>query len=370
VTGDDGSERGAVAVIVAILLIPLSILLAFSLDLGNAMAQRQALYTSSDSAALAVAGRERTLAQANPSKTCAQLVSDDAALPVGSADKSSTVALAQINANSGFGPTVSASDVTATLSCTGASSGTLQASVYVRKVVATTFGRLAGVSNLNINRTSVADLGPPSTLGAGYRPFGICKLQSDNIIQAAAGVTPPAPYPAQVIALSKVWGGTDCSGSGGSGNWGWISCDGISPSASALGDKLSHGCNTPIVLNTGTTPPSVTLTGAPGNKASSTPVHDGMSAVMDKVIQLPVYDTYSGTGDNITYNVIGFISLEICGYDVTVTGACYDSTKPMGSNEIQIRYAGYDTVGALAKDGVIGETSTDTSGTYVIKLVS
>ena len=47
-------ERGAVAVIVALLMIPMLVLSAFAIDFGNSYSQSRALSTGADSAALAV----------------------------------------------------------------------------------------------------------------------------------------------------------------------------------------------------------------------------------------------------------------------------------------------------------------------------
>lgn len=331
-----GAERGAVAVTVGLLLVPVAVLMAFGLDFGNAFSQRQALATSADSAALAVADSQQAMALAAPGTTCPQLVSADSALPAGSANKSSTIALNQVQANSGYGATIQASDLTTTLTCTGTSSGTLQVVVTVNKAVPTTLGNLAGVSTLNINRSATADMGVTTKAG-GYRPIGVCQYQAQQIItDAAAAAAAGQPYPAEIISLSKVWGGSNSCGTAGAGNWGWIDC-GSGVSASTLGAELQTGCNPPIGVGD-------TLSGAPGNKGSSTPVHTGMNTVLDTVIDLPVYDTYTLSGSNTTYHITGFLSVKVCGYDVTSQGACYDSTVPTGSNDIQVRYAAYTPI--------------------------
>jgi Flp pilus assembly protein TadG len=353
------SERGAVALTVGLLLIPVSILLAFTLDIGNAMTQRQALSASADSAALAVADTQQAKALTTPNKTCAQLVSDDTALAAGSATKSSTIALNQVRANSGFGTTVQASDLTTTLSCTGTNSGYLQVAVRVNKTVPTTLGNFAGVSILNINRTATAAMGV-SYKTSGYRPIGVCQYQAQKIISDAAASGGP-PYPAELIALSKVWNGSNSCGTAGAGNWGWLDCGG-GVSASTLGAELQSGCNQPVVSV------GATLDGAPGNKGSSTPVHNGMDAVMDTTIELPVYDTFTDNGSNTTFHIVGFISLQVCGYDSSSKGACFDTTVGVGNNELQVRYSAYHAVGEL-KDGGCAIGSACAYSSLVTKLV-
>ena len=53
-------ERGGVAMIVALLLVPMMLLIAFTLDLGIAYAQAQAFAAGADSGALAIAEAKRT----------------------------------------------------------------------------------------------------------------------------------------------------------------------------------------------------------------------------------------------------------------------------------------------------------------------
>ena len=364
---ENDGERGAVAVTVALLLIPLAILSAFVLDFGNAFAQRQALVAGADSAALSVVAKQQQLAVASPGKTCAQLVADDTALPAGSANKSTNIALGYINNNAPFGAVLTASDITVALSCNTVGTPALQATVIVKKNVPTSFGRLAGVNSLTVDRRSQAAMGVAYKV-ANFRPIGLCTYQAQDIVahataDAAAGV----PYRGELISLSKIWNGSQtCDGGGGSGNWGWLDC-GQGNGASALGAVLATGCPGSLALNTATTPPSVLISGSPGNAASNTPVHDGMAAIMDQVVEFPVYDTYTGNGSGVDYRVIGFLSLKMCGYDITTRGACYDSTQPMSSNDLQVRYADYHPLGSLGGTCTIGSPCAYNS--LVTKLV-
>jgi hypothetical protein len=180
---------------------------------------------------------------------------------------------------------------------------------------------------------------------------------------AANGV----PYRGELISLTKVWNGNNvCGNAAGSGNWGWLDC-GQGNGASALGAVLASGCPGSLTLNTSTTPPSVVIEGSPGNSANNTPVHNGMATIMDDVIDLPVYSTYTLNGSNTTYTVIAFLSVKMCGYDITTRGACYDPTVPMSGNDMQVRYAGYHPVGQLGGTCQIGDPCA--YNTLVTKLV-
>lgn len=340
---------------VAVLLIPLMVVAAFAVDFGNAYSQRRALSSGADSAALAIVAQQQKLGVADPTKSCAQLIADDAALPSTAPNKAANVALNYVNANAPFGATLTATDLTVSLSCTTTGTPALVATVQVNKVVPTSFGRLVGVNNLNVGRASQAAMGVAYKV-TGFRPIGICKYQAQDIIShatqdAANGV----PYRGELISLTKVWNGSDtCDGAGGSGNWGWLDC-GQGNGASALGAVLASGCTSTLTLDTSTTPPSTVINGSPGNSANNTPVHTGMATIMDDVVDVPVYDTYTGTGQNATFRVIGFLSVKMCGYDVTTRGACYDPAVPMSGNDLQVRYAAYRPLGQLGGTCQIGQ---------------
>ena len=66
--------------LVGLLLVPMMILLAFTLDLGIAYAQAQAFAAGADSGALAIAGAKRTGLTSNAAvaPTCASILSNDA----------------------------------------------------------------------------------------------------------------------------------------------------------------------------------------------------------------------------------------------------------------------------------------------------
>jgi Flp pilus assembly protein TadG len=359
-------ERGAVAVTVAVLMIPLSILMAFTVDFGMAYAQRTALATGSDSAALAIVGTKRDFLVSNPGviTSCAALLAHDAMLPAGSPLKASTIAVAQLNGNAPFGDAVQAADITANLSCTGA--GILEAEVGVGRDVRTTFGGLAGVSTVHVETGAQAGLGVARQVG-GVRPVGVCIHQAQDIMDhAVADAAAGQPYRAELIALTKIWQGSQsCSASGGAGNWGWIDC-GQGNSASALGNALQNGCPGPLTLNP-TTPPSLSLTGSPGNMGNSSHAREAMTAMLDDEMTLPVYDTYSGNGNNATFRVIGFITVAVCGFDANIRGACFDSAVGVDSNEIQVRYVSYAAIGQLGNTCGIGAACA--YNTYVTKLV-
>jgi hypothetical protein len=374
-------ESGVAAVVVALLAVVLILLLAFAVDFGLAYSNRQALSTGADSASLAVVRQQYKKLIAAPTTTCAQLVAADAALASGAAAKSSTIALAQVNANAPFGEAVPAASVTTSLTCVGTGGGTLLATVGVTKPIGTVFGRIAGLSTITVNQAAAAGLGAVKE-PAGYRPIGVCASQAQAIVANAVADVPArsATYRHELILIDKTWGGNDPCGSA-NGNWGWLDCD--ANGASGLASGIQNGCVSGLTIDTSTSPPTYTETGSPGNKGNSNNVVSAFNTILDKVVALPVYSSVSGNGNNANYVVTGFLSVRICRYrsnnQSSDSGACYATTDPLVTpnvpnnvaiqdNSIQVQYAGYSPVGDLNTECPIG-SQTCAFNVFVTRLV-
>ncbi len=355
------NERGAVAIVVGLLSVVLLGLAAFTTDFGMAYAQRQALYTGTDSAALAIVHHEYESEQSTP-RTCQQITASDQS-------QADSIAAQQINDNAPFGETLPSSAISVDLECVGSNNGVLQATVSVNHTINTLLGHVLGASSMDVNRTSAAGLGAEQDV-TGVEPLGICFWQAQQIKAAAeaAGQDASGNYPAQLVTLSKIWQGDhDCSGDGGAGNWGWLDL-GQGNGDSALGAMLASGFSGSLTFNGSSfTIDGNPMTGSPGNKGNGNPVDLGMKAIMDKAVWLPVYDKYSGNGSNATYNIVDFISVKICGYDNSVFGGCYDPSVPMHGNDLQVRYLGWATPGEIAPSGVLGDPNSFNA--YATKLV-
>ena len=362
------ADDGAVAVMVAIFAVVLIVIAAFTTDFGMAYAQRQAIATGADSAALAVVHAKYIAEMADPTHpTCDQLVINDTALAASNTKKASTIALAQVNANAPFNATIAAADVTTTLTCDSAAN-VLQVSVKVNRNINPILGQVAGVSTMHIDRTAVAALGVANGV-SGLEPIGLCTNQATAIIkQHAADAFTATPDRAQLTQETKVWGGgAQCDGGGGSGNWGWLKFPGMGNGSGELGDMIISGYGGHLTLDTTKNPPSYQVGAVPGNRGNNAHTHDAMQKIMDKTVTFPVYSTVTGNGNNTTYTVVGFLSLKMCGYDQTIRGTCYDPTVPMGSNDMQIRYIDYAPAGQLSKFCGIGATCAFNA--YVTKLL-
>jgi Flp pilus assembly protein TadG len=359
-------EDGAVAVLVAIFAVVLLGIVAFTTDFGMTYAQRQALATGADSAALAVVHAKYTSEISNPAQTCAQLVTNDAALGPSDPTKASTIALAQVNANAPFGATIPASAVTTTLTCVS-NDQILQVTVADNRTISSIFGQMLGTSSVSISRQGVAALGVVNKV-RGLEPIALCTNQAQAIIkQHLADVAVPRADSIQLVSLNKVWGSGACDGGGGagSGNWGWLDF-GAGVSVPDLVNAIDNGSGT-LALNP-TTPPSLApLSGTPGNKGNSSTIDVAMNTIMSHIVTLPVYDTVGGSGATTTYNIIGFLSLKLCGYDNKDFGDCYSSLVPMTGNDLQIQYVNYTSEGQMGKGCGIGLTCAFNA--YVTQLI-
>ena len=339
-------ERGGVAAIVVILLVPLMILVAFTLDLGMAYAQAQAFSAGADSAALAIAKAKRTTLITNPSapKNCQSLVTGDTGQALAIAKK-------QADANRPYDLKASTGqvDVQVQLTCVDKdgnpdAKGMLRVTVTVQRDVPTTLGRLAGGSSIKATRNANAGVGVAQDV-AGAFPLAICEEQADAIVAKAVS----APYPIETIDVTKVWK-ADCSSKKGSGNWGWLECGGNG--IPVLVDAILNGCDIDLTL-TGT-PPTISADGTPGNKINAGPVRDALDSVKGKVFPFPVYDKITGNGAGTAYRVIGFINLKFIDADQ--------------DGNVNGQYVSYSPVGELNPNCGIGSVNCSAYNAYVLGL--
>jgi Flp pilus assembly protein TadG len=312
-------ERGGVAMIVALLLVPMMLLIAFTLDLGMAYAQAQAFAAGADSGALAIAGAKRTSITNNPSvaASCASIVSSDAGQALAIAKK-------QADANRPYDLRASSGQVDVQVSLTCDAHGILRVNVTVQRDVPTTLGKLAGINSVKATRNAGAGLSVVGSMKGGAFPLTICDEQAKAIISRAVS----SPYPIEVIDVDKVWK-ADCSGkNGGSGNWGWLDCGGNG--TPGLVDAILDGCDLDLTL-TGN-PPTITVDGQPGNKINAGQLQGALDTVKGQTFAFPVYDKVTGNGSGTQYRVVGFINLKFIDYDkdgnITVQ---YDSYSPVSS---------------------------------------
>ena len=257
-------ERGAVAVVVALVMVPLIAFAAISLDVAGMWWERQQLQNGADAGALAVA------------QDCAR----------GSCGTPSATAQTMAGANS------RSAGVTATL--LGAVPSPTSGEVTVRTDVLRQhlFAPLIGVDATALRAQATVRWGAPSG-GTAVLPlaFSYCEFKA----QTGGGL--PTTSTERVIQFTKTSGVQGCTGPSNNavpGGFGWLSVDpGTCHTTSSIGDTLYSS------------------TGAAVPSACSTA---DFTAVQGKTVLLPLFDAAGDSGSNAYYHLYGYAAFTITGY--------------------------------------------------------
>ncbi|GAC1440586.1 MAG: hypothetical protein NVS3B26_10210 [Mycobacteriales bacterium] len=298
--GHLSGDSGAVAVLVAILSVVLMGMLGFAVDLGNAYATQRRLSTAADGAALAAAQELALKGTAATAASCSSLGVPD---PLAAA--AATTVAEQYNKqnadvqNGNYVP-LGAGDVV--MACSSGTEGTVK--VGNREPVQFSFGRLFGVNGLTPPGAATARYGAAGSL-TGLRPFGICsKSPQYTALLASLNLN---PQPTVRLPFTKLEG--DC-GSKVPGNWGTIDLDNGPPSAYTKKIWIQDGYNKELHY---LPPANSALRGDPGNLGGGA-YQDELASITGKSILLPVYDKAVLQGSRAQFNIIGFVSVQFCGF--------------------------------------------------------
>jgi Flp pilus assembly protein TadG len=259
-------ERGAVAVVVALLMVPLIGLAAISLDVAALWAERQRLQVGADAGAMAIAddcvkGRS----------TC-------------STPSSTAQTLAAANDRSAG---VTASVVEPSLS---PSSG----SVTVRTAATRQhlFAPVLGLDSSSVSARATAAWGAPAG-GTAVLPlaFSLCEFKE----QTLGGL--PSTTTEHIIYFTKS-STTSCKGPSGNvvpGGFGWLTPD-------------SGSCTTTSAIGQ-------TRYSSTGNSVPSGCSVTSFAALQNKTVLLPLFDQAGDTGSNAWYRLHGYAAFHLTGYD-------------------------------------------------------
>jgi hypothetical protein len=268
-------ERGAVAVIVGIVVTVLFGFAGLAVDLGNLWESRRHLVTATDAAALAAAQ-----AYGMGDNGCGSF--DDDYVAFNYADAAVT-------------------------GCTAAGMHTGRGSVTVaaQAPVDFKFAGVLGVGDPQVHSGTTAGWFIPDGV-KWLRPFGLCK---DHPAVKAWLNSPWGESPPVKVTYSKN-ANDDCGNA--SGNWGTFDFDGGS---NATGDTREWTLNGyRELVHTGDQVP-----GDPGAFSN------GIGADLDAVIaagglmSLPLFDSVSVNGNSSSFHIFGFISVRLVGYQVAGT---------------------------------------------------
>jgi len=267
--GTDGGERGAVSVIVAIMLVVLLGFGAMAVDVAMMYAERTQLRNGADAAALAIAQK------------CAKNTTD--------ADCSSTsslaAGLANVNANDGL-TNIKAISLDLPNQAVAVTAGAQEPS-QTSNQVSLLFARALGISSAEVNATSKAQWGTPAK-GPAILPLAIAYCKLDIPAGGSTGVV-------QVLDQS-----TPACNNMLPGGFGWITTTGTSCSVTMTAGQSNDS--------------GIWFDSDPGASAPSTCTLTDFNQMNDQTVLLPLFDLATGTGTAVKYYVKGFAAFHVTGY--------------------------------------------------------
>lgn len=340
-------ESGVIAVLVALLLVSLIGVAAFTADLGVAYVNKRQLQTAADAAALGAAG---VYASSTSTNGCAGMLSSGTA-----AAQAEAISKVGVNDND-------AAPATPTFqpSC---DANALKVRVTASAVSPSFFGRIFGQQNYPVNRTATAVVSVAGSVGAGLRPLALC---SRDLLTLTTFPTPVIKFEGPSGGGGNTAPAQDCPDTMNPGNWWTLRC----PSSNDnLAYNLTNGCRNPVSMvpnqpapgSTALAPyllsycanpalrPEACLTSDPGNMRDS-----GSLAALRGLVDaestffLPAFcgaptcnpgAVSVAGGSNTIYPVFRLIAVRLCGYHFgngsngsyqKTTGAC--GTNPSNFN--------------------------------------
>lgn len=418
------NETGATAVLVALMATVLLGLVAFTTDFGLAYANKRAMQSSADAAALGAAG---VFAQ-QQYRECVDIRTHG--LSAANAE-----AIEKVGQNdTGSSP---ASLTTFTATC---EDGDLVVRTTATGPSPNLFGRILGRNgDYEVARSAAAAV-EAGTTGVRLRPMALCASDLPADAQPGTAFNLYAPGDGDGNSGNS-WGTSSCPlpDNTGAGNWWTLDCPNESTSdgngTAAIEEQIRNGCSTPISVVPGqgtatgqalndilsgfckgsvsTTDPFACLGGDPGQPDAGH-IEKAWRELIDKGITVPIpvvcgpkradgsgdglcaQSSITGTGTNAVFPVHKLVAVQVCGFHfgkqnkvkykapTTVTGcqeaAVVDVTKkiqPDNSDDIyltlvarnlQISNVTGDSECDLGDDGEAGEENCD-GGLRQVRLV-
>lgn len=256
------TERGAIAVVVALLMVPLIGFAALAIDVASMWSQQQRLQVAADASALAIA------------QDCAR---HNCGTPAMTASSLTTA---------NFGPGASASILTPSLA-----PSTGQVTVRASTVARHLFAPVLGINSTTVGAQSTASWGYPS---GGVSMLPIAFSWCEFVAQTGGGV--PSQTTQRIIWSTK-GSTTTCTGPSNlvvPGGFGWV-------------DPPSGGCTVVSSI-------AQILTSSTGNQKPSSCSDAAFQAVLNTIVLIPVFNQYAGSGNNAQYWVYGYAAFKLTGY--------------------------------------------------------
>ena len=303
-------ERGATAVMFALLLVPMLGFAAIAVDVGALYAERARLQVAADAAAIAVA------------QDCSR----------GNCGDMLATAQALITANDGAG----------TASQPVLSQDPLSVTVTGSTPQEHWFAPVIGHDSTQVAASATVAWGAPDG-GTAMLPliFSWCEFTA----QTGGGL--PSTTTQRTIELPKK-SDTGCTGPSKMfvpGGFGWLTTDGGTTcrATSRVGGRF---------------------TSEPGNNPSQGCTTGDFTRLQGKTVLLPIFDEAGGTGSSAWYHVYGYAAFRITAYHF---GGQYDAGKPCKGEDRCIR--GYFTRFVDAGDSFSYGPGAPSMGAWVLRLV-
>ncbi|WP_029433860.1 pilus assembly protein TadG-related protein [Blastococcus sp. URHD0036] len=309
-----GDERGAAAVLISLLLVPMLGFAAIAVDVGAVYAERARLQVAADAAALAVA------------QDCAR----------GACGNMQATADALVAANAGeatTAPPVLTSNPS-TVTVTG------------RHPTEHWFAPILGIDSTQVTASATVTWGAPSA-GTARLPlaFSVCEFAQ----QAGGGFHGvPSGTTVRTIRLTKTSGTVGCTGPSRNivpGGFGYLVTDpGHCRATGAVGGRSASST---------------------GNTPSSDCQPADFAALVGTTVLLPIFDESGGTGSNAWYHVYAYAAFKITGYFL---GGQFGTTpRPCTGNERCI--SGYFTRWVELSDDFTTSPTAPDLGAELLRLI-
>jgi len=272
-----GEERGAAAVVLALLLIPILGFAAIAVDVGSLYAERARLQVAADAAAIAVA------------QDCSR----------GNCGDMLATAQTLITLNDGEG----------TAAHPELSNDPLSVTVTGSTPKQHWFAPVLGLDSTAVGATATVGWGAPSQ-GPAVLPLAFSWCSFAN--QTGGGI--PSNETLQLIKLTKTDGAKEChpqSGNDIPGGFGFVQTD-----ANQRCQATSHIGGT--------------LTSDPGQSPSNGCTAADFASYVGRTVLIPIYDDAGGTGTNGWYRIYGYAAFTLKGY--AFTGQFTSNPAPCNGN--------------------------------------
>jgi Flp pilus assembly protein TadG len=305
-------ERGAVGVVVAMLMVPIMGFAAIAIDAAAAYTQRLQLQTGADAGALAIAHDCALGSCGVPAQTAQDMATGNSNLDAATA----TV------------PTLTSSTVTVRTSGVR--------NYWFAPALDSSF------DSSTIDAQASAAWGAPAG-GTAMLPltFSYCEFS------AQTGGALPSGTTARTIYFTKSSGVPGCTGPSNNvvpGGFGWVASASCNATTSAI---------------------SGLLTSDPGNSVPSSCSTSYIATLQGETVMLPIFDEAYDPGGNSTYRVYGYAAFLITGYHF---GGQYSLNQPCNGSDRCIR--GYFTRFVASSETFDFSASAPNLGASIVKLTA